>query len=234
MSTNNTTSVPAAEPTLVITNERTLNRMMAERAILLQRAAKASADMKALRPRLEAARAEAVQAVAAHDTLQKQYDQLMAEVLGNESEAKDLQALVSAGAKAMNWPVPDEVDDPAMQETGSFEAVQPPVLDPDCRDRKHGSCMGDPCECFCHVYAYLLGQHIGVVLADGSAEIWGDLEGVDGHGLAVRDGRGITNTFQRSAIGHVLLDDGQKAAPYGKPADLDTPTTTPAQDGGQG
>lgn len=25
-----------------------------------------------------------------------------------------------------------------------------PLLDPDCRDGKHTSCVGDPCECWCH------------------------------------------------------------------------------------
>lgn len=25
-----------------------------------------------------------------------------------------------------------------------------PLLDPDCRDGKHGSCVGPPCECDCH------------------------------------------------------------------------------------
>lgn len=25
-----------------------------------------------------------------------------------------------------------------------------PLLDPDCRDGKHGSCVGGPCECSCH------------------------------------------------------------------------------------
>jgi hypothetical protein len=25
-----------------------------------------------------------------------------------------------------------------------------PLLDPDCRDGKHGSCVGAPCECGCH------------------------------------------------------------------------------------
>lgn len=25
-----------------------------------------------------------------------------------------------------------------------------PLLDPDCRDGKHTSCLGDPCECECH------------------------------------------------------------------------------------
>lgn len=25
-----------------------------------------------------------------------------------------------------------------------------PLLDPDCRDGKHGSCVGAPCECTCH------------------------------------------------------------------------------------
>ena len=24
------------------------------------------------------------------------------------------------------------------------------LIDPDCRDGKHGSCVGDPCECECH------------------------------------------------------------------------------------
>lgn len=26
-----------------------------------------------------------------------------------------------------------------------------PLLDPDCRDGKHASCVGEPCECACHV-----------------------------------------------------------------------------------
>jgi hypothetical protein len=25
-----------------------------------------------------------------------------------------------------------------------------PLIDPDCRDGKHGSCLGGPCECSCH------------------------------------------------------------------------------------
>ena len=25
-----------------------------------------------------------------------------------------------------------------------------PLLDPDCRDGKHTSCVGGPCECECH------------------------------------------------------------------------------------
>lgn len=25
-----------------------------------------------------------------------------------------------------------------------------PLLDPDCRDGKHTSCIGEPCECECH------------------------------------------------------------------------------------
>jgi hypothetical protein len=25
-----------------------------------------------------------------------------------------------------------------------------PVFDPDCRDSRHGSCVGGPCECGCH------------------------------------------------------------------------------------
>jgi hypothetical protein len=25
-----------------------------------------------------------------------------------------------------------------------------PLLDPDCRDGKHASCTGGPCECLCH------------------------------------------------------------------------------------
>jgi hypothetical protein len=25
------------------------------------------------------------------------------------------------------------------------------LIDPDCRDGKHGSCVGGPCECACHV-----------------------------------------------------------------------------------
>ena len=25
-----------------------------------------------------------------------------------------------------------------------------PLFDPDCRDGKHGSCVGAPCECGCH------------------------------------------------------------------------------------
>lgn len=25
------------------------------------------------------------------------------------------------------------------------------MIDPDCRDGKHGSCMGPPCDCQCHV-----------------------------------------------------------------------------------
>lgn len=24
------------------------------------------------------------------------------------------------------------------------------LIDPDCRDRKHGSCIGGPCQCPCH------------------------------------------------------------------------------------
>jgi hypothetical protein len=24
------------------------------------------------------------------------------------------------------------------------------VIDPDCRDGKHGSCFGGPCQCVCH------------------------------------------------------------------------------------
>lgn len=30
------------------------------------------------------------------------------------------------------------------------DAKSEPLLDPDCRDDKHGSCVGDPCECECH------------------------------------------------------------------------------------
>jgi hypothetical protein len=89
--------------------------------------------------------------------------------------------------------------------------------------------MGGPCECFHHVYAHLLDQHIGVVLTDGHTEIWGDLEGVDGEGLAVRDSRTLINTIHRTVIGHVLLANGAKAAPYDQPADIDaTHTATPA------
>lgn len=25
-----------------------------------------------------------------------------------------------------------------------------PLIDPDCNAGKHGSCVGDPCECMCH------------------------------------------------------------------------------------
>ena len=32
------------------------------------------------------------------------------------------------------------------------EAVEK-LLDPDCRDGKHGSCVGEPCECACHAEA---------------------------------------------------------------------------------
>jgi hypothetical protein len=28
-----------------------------------------------------------------------------------------------------------------------------PMIDPDCRDGKHTSCVGDPCECECHLSA---------------------------------------------------------------------------------
>jgi hypothetical protein len=28
-----------------------------------------------------------------------------------------------------------------------------PLLDPDCRDGKHASCVGAPCECACHTTA---------------------------------------------------------------------------------
>ena len=30
------------------------------------------------------------------------------------------------------------------------------LLDPDCRDGKHGSCVGDPCECACHTHVPVL------------------------------------------------------------------------------
>lgn len=34
--------------------------------------------------------------------------------------------------------------------TRPLPVVTEPVLDPDCRDGKHGSCMGGVCECSCH------------------------------------------------------------------------------------
>ena len=224
MSNNNTTSVPAAEPTLVITNERTLNRMMAERAILLQRAAKASADMKALQPRLEAARVEAVQAVAAHDTLQKQYDQLLAEVLGNESEAKDLQALVSAGAKAMNWPVPPDVDEPAMQETGSFEAVQPGV----CRDGDH---VGSP-QCQCGKYKVQPGDATQVIPAVEAVLCRHCKRAIAR--LPHADWHHTDNGFIACYPDAVVSTEAEPQPADAATEVIDRVTTTPAQDGGQG
>jgi len=120
--------------------------------------------------------------------------------------------------------------------TQVIPAVPPaPIIDPDCRDGKHGSCMGGPCKCFHHVYAHLVGQQVGVVLADEArTEIWGELEGTDGRGLAVVDARGLTNTVDREAIAHVLLHNGALALPHNKPADLDQATATPAaQEAGQ-
>lgn len=36
-------------------------------------------------------------------------------------------------------------------EGGPLEAIGAgPLLDPDCRDGKHQSCVGAPCECGCH------------------------------------------------------------------------------------
>ncbi len=32
----------------------------------------------------------------------------------------------------------------------AWERQDEPLLDPDCRDGKHGSCVGGPCECPCH------------------------------------------------------------------------------------
>ncbi len=32
------------------------------------------------------------------------------------------------------------------------------LIDPDCRDGKHGSCVGGPCECACHQLCGCCGQ----------------------------------------------------------------------------
>lgn len=32
-----------------------------------------------------------------------------------------------------------------------------PLIDPDCRDNKHGSCVGGPCGCQCHADDYDAG-----------------------------------------------------------------------------
>lgn len=34
----------------------------------------------------------------------------------------------------------------------------PPVLDPDCRAGKHGSCVAGPCECSCHRQLPMFGE----------------------------------------------------------------------------
>lgn len=35
--------------------------------------------------------------------------------------------------------------------TGVMRGWLPALIDPDCRDGKHRSCFGGPCECDCHV-----------------------------------------------------------------------------------
>jgi hypothetical protein len=40
------------------------------------------------------------------------------------------------------------------------------VLDPDCRDGKHQSCVGGPCECSCHHGRCLCG-HLPIEHAPG-------------------------------------------------------------------
>jgi hypothetical protein len=41
---------------------------------------------------------------------------------------------------------------------GVLHVDDEPLLDPDCRDGKHQSCIGPPCECPCHADCGACGE----------------------------------------------------------------------------
>jgi hypothetical protein len=63
--------------------------------------------------------------------------ELLAGVLASISE------YASAASNTPSWIPP----------SGVLHGDDEPLLDPDCRDGKHQSCVGPPCECPCHAQA---------------------------------------------------------------------------------
>lgn len=41
-----------------------------------------------------------------------------------------------------------------------------PLIDPDCRNDKHRSCVGDPCECSCHAWEVELDPELAEWVGD--------------------------------------------------------------------
>lgn len=184
-----------------------LNRLLAFRALMNGDYAQiAAADVKAApgRPGLHIGTlwlgpadnsAEALHAY--EETLRRIYDEAI-------SQARQVNDLFRAHAQQP--PTGYDGPPPADPALVAGAAAAQPLLDPDCRDGKHGSCMGDPCECFHHVYAHLLGQVVDVVLDDEPrTQIRGKLIGTDDRGVAVADAQGVTNTVNRSVIYMVVL-----------------------------
>jgi len=66
----------------------------------------------------------------------------VAGTLTYDKSTKDLRSeLIDLAVVATAWI--DAID-------SESAAVSEPLIDPDCRDGKHTSCVGSPCECVCH------------------------------------------------------------------------------------
>lgn len=77
------------------------------------------------------------------------------------ASAKVVTALMEAGLLSFAAPTDEELhasflaseqwkETPTERLARQLAEQADPVIDPDCWDGKHGSCVGDPCQCPCH------------------------------------------------------------------------------------
>ena len=85
---------------------------------------------------------------------------LEAEVVRLQHIEEELTALVAAWRSAGH----------IREYADAVERILGRLVDPDCRDGKHGSCAADPCDCPCHHAVEVVGSLPGVDLVslDGS------------------------------------------------------------------
>lgn len=82
-----------------------------------------------------------------------------------------------------------------------------PLLDPDCRDGKHSSCVGGPCECSCH-------QPVTIV-APGAFDTPADVPVTDSAGAVIGTAR-VTSDSRGLSV-KMTLPSGEAAEPSIEP-----------------
>ena len=85
------------------------------------------------------------------DPIGKRIDALQGRIAGIQSRLETVQRELKE--VALEYVRNDEIQRRETARANADDLVVDAVVDPDCRDGKHSSCVGGPCQCPCHELA---------------------------------------------------------------------------------